>query len=114
MSAFGDLKYPEDFPHFNYVNPNAPKGGVFSQIGPNRQFNQSFQTFNSLNSYILKGDAAHQAMNLKSEAQEMLGEIASVLSCNASDQGSLHLLIPPVSLQQLYVPATVSMSRGSA
>jgi microcin C transport system substrate-binding protein len=63
MSAFGDLIYPEDFPHFNYVNPNAPKGGVFSQIGPNRQFNQSFQTFNSLNSYILKGDAA-QGMEL--------------------------------------------------
>src|SRR5262249_23715656 len=55
MSAFGDLKYPPDFPHFSYVNPNAPKGGVFSQIGPSRQFNQSFQTFNSLNSYILKG-----------------------------------------------------------
>ncbi|MGA9037305.1 MAG: extracellular solute-binding protein [Pseudolabrys sp.] len=63
MSAFGDLKYPPDFPHFNYVNPNAPKGGVFSQIGPSRQFNQSFQTFNSLNSYILKGDAA-QGMEL--------------------------------------------------
>jgi microcin C transport system substrate-binding protein len=63
MSAFGDLKYPPDFSHFSYVNPNAPKGGVFSQIGPNRQYNQSFQTFNSLNSYILKGDAA-QGMEL--------------------------------------------------
>src|SRR5262249_30980432 len=58
MSGFGDLKYPADFSHFSYVNPKAPKGGVFSQIGPNRQFNQSFQTFNSLNSFILKGDAA--------------------------------------------------------
>jgi microcin C transport system substrate-binding protein len=63
ISGFGDLKYPPDFPHFSYVNPNAPKGGVFSQIGPNRQFNQSFQTFNSLNSFILKGDAA-QGMEL--------------------------------------------------
>ena len=63
MSAFGDLSYPADFPHFGYVNPKAPKGGVFSQIGPNRQFNQSFQTFNSLNSFILKGDAA-QGMEL--------------------------------------------------
>jgi microcin C transport system substrate-binding protein len=63
MSAFGDLKYPVDFPHFSYANPNAPKGGVFSQIGPNRQFNQSFLTFNSLNSFILKGDAA-QGMEL--------------------------------------------------
>jgi microcin C transport system substrate-binding protein len=63
MSAFGDLNYPADFPHFDYVNPKAPKGGVFSQIGPNRQFNQSFLTFNSLNSFILKGDAA-QGMEL--------------------------------------------------
>src|SRR6476661_3352647 len=63
MSGFGDLKYPADFPYFSYVNPKAPKGGAFSQIGPNRQFNQSFQTFNSLNSFILKGDAA-QGMEL--------------------------------------------------
>jgi len=63
MSGFGDLKYPANFSYFSYVNPKAPKGGVFSQIGPNRQFNQSFQTFNSLNSFILKGDAA-QGMEL--------------------------------------------------
>jgi microcin C transport system substrate-binding protein len=58
ISAFGDLQYPADFPHFDYVDPKAPKGGVLSQIGPNRMFNQNFLTFNSLNSYILKGDAA--------------------------------------------------------
>ncbi len=63
LSAFGDLAYPADFAHFRYVDPQAPKGGVFSQIGPNRQFNQNFLTFNSLNSYILKGDAA-QGMEL--------------------------------------------------
>ena len=63
ISAFGDLKYPADFPHFDYVDPNAPKGGLFSQIGPSRQFNQGFLTFNSLNSYILRGDAA-QGMEL--------------------------------------------------
>ncbi|HET7850243.1 MAG TPA: extracellular solute-binding protein [Pseudolabrys sp.] len=63
ISAFGDLKHPADFHHFSYVNPDAPKGGTFSQIGPNRQYNQSFLTFNSLNSYILKGDAA-QGMEL--------------------------------------------------
>src|SRR5262245_6823627 len=45
MSAFGDLKYPADFKHFDYVNPDAPKGGVFSQLGPVRQFNQNFLTF---------------------------------------------------------------------
>ena len=58
MSAFGDLKLPPDFKHFPYCNPDAPKGGKFSQIGPNAQFNQNFLTFNSLNGYILKGDAA--------------------------------------------------------
>jgi len=63
LSAFGDLTYEPDFPHFRYVEPNAPKGGTFSQIGPNRQYNQNFLTFNSLNSYILRGDAA-QGMEL--------------------------------------------------
>ena len=63
ISAFGDLKYPADFKHFDYVNPNAPKGGVFSQIGPTAAFNQNFLTFNSLNSFILKGDGA-QGMEL--------------------------------------------------
>ncbi len=58
ISAFGDLKYPPDFKHFAYVKPDAPKGGVFSQIGPTRLFNQSFLTFNSLNAFVLRGDAA--------------------------------------------------------
>jgi microcin C transport system substrate-binding protein len=63
MSAFGDLKYPPDFQHFDYVNPNAPKGGTFSHVGATRAFNQNFLTFNSLNSFILKGDGA-QGMQL--------------------------------------------------
>ena len=63
LSAFGELAYPRDFPHFRYVNPDAPKGGVFSQIGPDRLYNQNFLTFNSLNPFILKGDAA-QGMEL--------------------------------------------------
>jgi microcin C transport system substrate-binding protein len=58
LSAFGDLKYPADFRHFDYVNPDAPKGGLFSTIPWNRAYNQSFLTFNSLNAYILKGDGA--------------------------------------------------------
>src|SRR5262249_10352946 len=58
ISSFGDLKYPANFKQLEYVNVNAPKGGVFSQIGPSRAYNQNFLTFNSLNSYILKGDGA--------------------------------------------------------
>jgi microcin C transport system substrate-binding protein len=63
ISAFGDLKYPPDFKHFDYVNPNAPKGGPFSHVAGTRIFNQNILTFNSLNSFILKGDAA-QGMEL--------------------------------------------------
>src|SRR5215831_12449223 len=63
ISYFGDLKYPADFRRFDYVNPNAPKGGVFSETVTSRLFNQNFLTFNSLNSFILKGDAA-RAMEL--------------------------------------------------
>ncbi len=32
LSLFGDVKYPADFQRFDYVNPNAPKGGVMRQI----------------------------------------------------------------------------------
>ena len=63
LSAFGDLKYPADFGHFDYVNPAAPKGGLFSLIPSTRGFNQSFFTFNSLNAYVLKGEGA-QGMDL--------------------------------------------------
>jgi microcin C transport system substrate-binding protein len=56
MSAFGDLELPADFKHFGYVNPNAPKGGTFSEWVTSRTYNGSFLTFNSLNTYILKGE----------------------------------------------------------
>lgn len=47
ISVFGDLKYPKYFKHFDYVNPEAKKGGQvkFGRDG----------TFNNLNSFILKG-----------------------------------------------------------
>ena len=49
ISTFGDLKYPKNFTHFNYVNKNAPKGGSikFGAEGG----------FNNLNQFILKGIA---------------------------------------------------------
>ena len=33
LSLFGDIKYPAGFKHFDYVNPDAPKGGTARQIG---------------------------------------------------------------------------------
>jgi microcin C transport system substrate-binding protein len=56
MSAFGDLLYPADFARFNYVDVNAPKGGNYSEIVSTRTYNGSFLTFNSLNTFILKGE----------------------------------------------------------
>jgi len=47
LSIFGELKYPADFKHFEYVNPNAPKGGKARFVGV---------SFDTLNSFILKGD----------------------------------------------------------
>ncbi|MBX6327179.1 MAG: ABC transporter substrate-binding protein [Pseudolabrys sp.] len=58
ISAFGDLAYPVGFRHFRYVNPDAPKGGFYSEIVSSRGYNGSFLTFNSLNGYILKGEGA--------------------------------------------------------
>jgi microcin C transport system substrate-binding protein len=47
VSVFGDLKYPAGFPHFDYVNPDAPKGGALStwNVG----------TFETMNPFLLKG-----------------------------------------------------------
>ncbi len=48
ISTFGDLKYPADFAHFDYVNPDAPKGGVVRLAG-------SEGTFDTVNPFTLKG-----------------------------------------------------------
>ena len=49
ISTFGNLKYPADFPHLDYVNPNAPKGGEMSVW--------AFGSFDSMNPYSIKGRA---------------------------------------------------------
>ena len=48
-SFYGDLTYPADYPHFDYVNPDAPKGGeiALSVVG----------TFDSMHPYTRKGRA---------------------------------------------------------
>lgn len=53
LSTFGDLKYAADFTNFDWVNPDAPKGGRLSMIGSAGRI-----TFDSFNNFILKGDAA--------------------------------------------------------
>jgi microcin C transport system substrate-binding protein len=57
LSVFGDLKYQLDFKHFDYVNALAPKGGRMNFQPPNWIYNQNTQTFNTLNSFVRKGDS---------------------------------------------------------
>ena len=57
LSIFGNLKYAHDFKHFDYIDPLSPKGGTIRFQPPNWQYNQNTQTFNTLNSFVLKGDS---------------------------------------------------------
>ncbi|MBC6439001.1 MAG: ABC transporter substrate-binding protein [Rhodospirillales bacterium] len=67
ISIYGDLKYPADFPHFDYVNPDAPKGGDVRMW--------SFGGFDTLNGFTLKGQAAPG-----------LGQVYDTLLKSASDE----------------------------
>src|SRR3954462_5342705 len=58
LSSFGDLQYPPDFKDFDYVNPEAPKGGTLALQIIQTGGNQNFDTFNTLNIYVMKGDGA--------------------------------------------------------
>jgi microcin C transport system substrate-binding protein len=51
LAIYGDLKYPAKFTHFDYVNPDAPKGGRLRQGVPE-------STFDSFNPWIIKGNPA--------------------------------------------------------
>lgn len=50
VAMHGDVKYGPDFTHFDYVNPDAPKGGTLRShvVG----------SFDSLNPFIIKGSPA--------------------------------------------------------
>ncbi len=60
-------KYPANFEHFEYANPDAPKGGVLRQAG--------FGSFDSLNPFINKGVSA-----------EDIGLIYDTLTTNSLDE----------------------------
>ncbi len=50
IAMHGEAKYAETFPHFDYVNPDAPKGGALRR--------GALGTFDSFNQFIPKGNAA--------------------------------------------------------
>lgn len=53
LTLYGEApKYSDGYQHFEYVNPNAPKGGILRQAG--------FGSFDSLNPFLNKGVAADE------------------------------------------------------
>lgn len=95
LSTFGDLKYPRDFKKFDYVNADAPKTGRLNFQPPNWLFNQATQTFNTLNSFVLKGDSPPRMelvfdslmTRAADEPDAMYGLIAE--SVSVSDDGNV-------------------------
>ena len=63
-SYYGDLKYPADFPHWDYVNPNAPKGGVITL--------SSRGTFDGFNRWAWRGNAESSSSVV---AESMFGDM---------------------------------------
>ena len=51
IAMHGELKYPEDFSHFDYVNPDAPKGGTL-------RMSVVANGFDSFNPFVIRGVAA--------------------------------------------------------
>ena len=52
FAAYGAPKYGPDFTHFEYVNPNAPKGGTIKLRNPDRR-----SSFDKFNPWTVRGNA---------------------------------------------------------
>ncbi|WDD93731.1 extracellular solute-binding protein [Burkholderia sp. FERM BP-3421] len=53
IAQYGEPKYPPGFTHFDYVNPDAPKGGTLVLANPNR-----LTSFDKFNPYTMRGNPA--------------------------------------------------------
>ena len=56
LALYGDAKYSENFTHFEYVNPEAPRGG--------RMVMPEYGSFDNFNPFIFKGSASGIAADL--------------------------------------------------
>ncbi len=80
LTVIGDLKYPEGFAHFDYVNPAAPRGGrIVTQVA-SWAYNQNPATFDTLNMFVLQGAAA-SGMDLT---------FASLMTGSSDEMGSAY------------------------
>jgi microcin C transport system substrate-binding protein len=62
-ALWGELKYPADFTHFDYVNPQAPKGGELRLVS-----NLRVSTFDKYNPFTVRGSAPAYLSNLMFES----------------------------------------------
>jgi microcin C transport system substrate-binding protein len=53
FSQYGNPKYPKDFTHFDYVNPQAPQGGTLTLANPDRR-----TSYDKFNPFSLRGVSA--------------------------------------------------------
>jgi microcin C transport system substrate-binding protein len=81
-SYFGDLKYPEDYTHFDYVNPDAPKGGEISF--------EALGTFDSMNPYSRKGRRGQLSWMMY---ESLLGDAPTGVSVPADVYGEAYGLL---------------------
>jgi microcin C transport system substrate-binding protein len=65
-AQFGTLKYPASFTHFDWVNPDAPKGGTLRVM--------AYGTFDTLNPYSFKGSSPSAAPNFMQYGVSELNE----------------------------------------
>ena len=78
-AQFETLKYDADFSHFDWVNPNAAKGGTVRLMG--------FGTFDTLNPYPLKGTSPIATADFASYGINELNEPLMVGSGNYDPSG---------------------------
>ncbi len=97
LSSFGELKYPPDFKHFEWVNPDAPKGGRLATMGTVAR-----ETFDSFNAFILKGDPAqgieHLFDSLMTRAHDEPDALYGLVARSAelaADRGSVTFRLRP-------------------
>ena len=72
LSLFGEVKYPPDFTHFNYVNPQAPKGGRARQIAIG-----TFDNFNMIVAGVKGALAAGIELTLDTLMTPALDEVST-------------------------------------
>jgi len=98
VSLFGELKYPADFKHFDYVKPDAPKGGSVRMIG--------LGTFDNFNEVVA---------GLKGSLAAFAGVVSDALMVPVLDEveTSYGLLAEAVSYPADFASATFRLRAGA-